>query len=419
MFNQLFPYPRVAERHQNGPLADARLCYLDHLAAQGAAPLTLRNTARELLVIAREMCWDGSGKVNLEQIAAAANHWATRPQHPLQHGRRTQNAEGARAFFMLIARRWIRFLGRLSESEEPVSPGYVHSADFAMYLRDERGLSPRTIQNRSWHVERLLGWIATRGLSLHQLSVMDIEEYLSQATATGWTRVSINTCAGALRSFLRHAENRRWCSSGLAAAICGPRIYRNEALPAGPTWPTVERLLATVEGDRPKDIRDRAILLFFVVYGFRAGEVSRLRLEDLDWERERIFVTRSKSYQRQAYQLTAGMGEAIVRYVSEVRPRCQRRELFLACNAPWRPLSQGALWHIVADRLRQLSGTLSHYGPHSLRHASATRLLAQGMTFPEISDYLGHRSVNSTRIYAKVDLAALREVGRLDLGGLI
>src|SRR5450755_3177127 len=82
MFNQLFPYPRVAERHQNGPLADARLCYLDHLAAQGAAPLTLRNTARELLVIAREMCWDGSGKVNLEQIAAAANHWATRPQHP-------------------------------------------------------------------------------------------------------------------------------------------------------------------------------------------------------------------------------------------------------------------------------------------------------------------------------------------------
>ena len=210
MFNQLFPYPRVAGRHQNGPLADARLCYLDHLAAQGAAPLTLRNTARELLVIAREMCWDGSGKVNLEQIAAAANHWATRPQHPLQHGRRTQNAEGARAFFMLIARRWIRFLGCLSESEEPVSPGYVHSADFAMYLRDERGLSPRTIQNRSWHVERLLGWIATRGLSLHQLSVMDIEEYLSQATATGWTRVSINTCAGALRSFLRHAENRRW-----------------------------------------------------------------------------------------------------------------------------------------------------------------------------------------------------------------
>jgi site-specific recombinase XerC len=72
---------------------------------------------------------------------------------------------------------------------------------------------------------------------------------------------------------LRYAEIRHWCSSALAAAIHGPRIYRDEALPAGPIWPTVERLRATVEGDRPIDIRDRAILLFFVVYGFRAGEV--------------------------------------------------------------------------------------------------------------------------------------------------
>jgi integrase len=202
-------------------------------------------------------------------------------------------------------------------------------------------------------------------------------------------------------------------------AIHGPRIYRDEGLPAGPNWPTVKLLLAGVEGDRSKDIRDRAILLFFAVYGFRSGEVARLRLEDLDWEQEQISVTRSKSRRAQIYTLTAGVGEAILRYLQEVRPRCQRRELFLALNAPWRSLSQGALWHIVADRLRQFPGTSAHWGPHSLRHACATRLVEQGVAFPEISDHLGHRSVNSTRVYAKADLASLREVGRLDWGGLL
>lgn len=199
----------------------------------------------------------------------------------------------------------------------------------------------------------------------------------------------------------------------------GPRIYRDEGLPAGPSWTTVQRLLAGVAGDCPKDVRDRALLLLFAVYGWRSGEVSHLCLEDIDWKRECISVTRSKSYRAQVYPLTTGVGEAILRYLQEVRPRCQRREVFLARNAPWRPLSQGALWHIVADRLRQFPETSVHQGPHSLRHACATRLVSEGMTFPEISNHLGHRSVNSTRIYAKIDLASLREVGRLDLGGLL
>jgi integrase/recombinase XerD len=419
LFDQLFPYPRVAARHQNGPWADARLRYLHYLSAQGAAPLTLRHNARELLIIARQMSWDGSTKIHAEQIAAAADCWAARPQSLVRQGRRTQKAEGAQAFFIRVAHRWFRFLGCLDESENPIDPVHALVADFAAHLREERGLSPRTIQSRCWHVERLLGWLVIRGQPLPQLSLEQIDEYLSQMGNAGWNRVSINTGAGAIRSFVRYAEKRGWCSPGMSAAIHGPRLYRDEGLPAGPNWPTVRLLLAGVESNRPTDVRDRAILLLFAAYGFRSGEVAQLRLEDLDWEREQISVTRSKSHRTQTYRLTAGVGEAILRYLQEVRPRCQRRELFLARNAPWRPLSQGALWHVVADRLRQLPGTSAHWGPHSLRHACATRLVEQGVTFPEISDHLGHHSVNSTRLYAKVDLASLREVGRLDWGGIL
>jgi integrase/recombinase XerD len=88
-------------------------------------------------------------------------------------------------------------------------------------------------------------------------------------------------------------------------------------------------------------------------------------------------------------------------------------------HPPYRPLSNGAVYHIVGPRLKSLGVGLKHHGPHALRHACATRLLAQGCSLKEIGDYLGHSHPDSTRIYAKVDLLLLREVANLELGGLL
>jgi site-specific recombinase XerD len=95
------------------------------------------------------------------------------------------------------------------------------------------------------------------------------------------------------------------------------------------------------------------------------------------------------------------------------------REVFLTHYAPIRPLSTCALWHLVAHRLRALGVPLAHYGPHALRHACATHLLAQGLSLEEIGSHLGHRHPDATRIYAKVDLGGLRQVADFDLGGLL
>jgi integrase len=101
-----------------------------------------------------------------------------------------------------------------------------------------------------------------------------------------------------------------------------------------------------------------------------------------------------------------------------VRPRCTRREIFLTFKAPFRRLSQGALYHLVSKRLGVLGIHVPRRGPHSLRHACAGRLVAEGFSLKEIGDHLGHRSAYATRIYAKVDLVGLREVANFDLGGL-
>jgi integrase/recombinase XerD len=198
-----------------------------------------------------------------------------------------------------------------------------------------------------------------------------------------------------------------------------PRIFADEGLPKGPSWEDVQRLLASTEDDHPKDIRDRAIIMLLAVYGLRVGDVRALRLEDLNWDEELLSIRRPKSRRQQTYPFAYTVGEALLRYLREVRPRTPHREVFLTLRAPIRPIGGGALYDLVADRLATMGLDLKHHGPHALRHACASRLLAEGLSMKEISDHLGHRKLDTTRVYAKVDLAGLRLVADFDLGGVL
>ena len=113
------------------------------------------------------------------------------------------------------------------------------------------------------------------------------------------------------------------------------------------------------------------------------------------------------------------MAEALARYIDIVRPPTPYPQLFIRLRSPWHPLTTSGICNVVGQRFRDLGIQVVHRGPHALRHACATRLVAEGLTLKEIGDHLGHRSASTTRIYAKVDLAALREVGDFDLGDLL
>ena len=159
--------------------------------------------------------------------------------------------------------------------------------------------------------------------------------------------------------------------------------------------------------------------MLFAVYAFRSREVAGLCVEDVNWEKEIISITRPKQRLKQQYPLVNEVGEAILRYLRQVRPRCGRREIFLTLKAPFRPLSPGALYHVVSTRLSDLGIPTLRRGPHSLRHACAGHLVIAGLSLKQIGDHLGHRSAYATRVYAKVDLAGLRQVADFDLGGLV
>src|SRR5262249_42087977 len=146
----------------------------------------------------------------------------------------------------------------------------------------------------------------------------------------GYGRATVQGMVSVLRGFFRHAEARGLCRTGLATALKAPRVYRYEALPAGPSWDGVRRLIETTRGDKPADIRDRAILMLLAVYGLRCGELAALRLGDLDWERGTLLIRPGKTGRARAYPLCPTVGDAVLRYLLEVRPRADSRQLFLS-----------------------------------------------------------------------------------------
>jgi site-specific recombinase XerD len=417
LFDQLFRRRQARQRHNTSPLLQERLGYLQHCVDEGYSSATLRSLAADLLLIQNLLGLpESSQKLNQPAVKAAIEKWAARePKHfNNRGGRRGRENLTQRAIH------WLRYLDRLqiSTSDTGAYSGFV--ADFAGYMRLERGLSEETLKTRCWYVEDFLQWFLGEGRSLSEITIADIDEAIARkGRDNGYSRLSVQVYASGIRNFFRHAERRGWCRRGLADLIEAPRVYQYESLPRGPSWDDVQRLLATTEKETPKDLRDRAMLLLLAVYGLRSGEVRALKLEDLDWEKNLIWVPRAKGRRTQCYPLAETVGEAILRYLEDGRPKSPGyREVFLTVEAPIQPLRRSSVWTMVAKRLRPLGVPLRQHGPHVLRHACATHLLAQGLSLKEIGDHLGQRLPKTTAVYAKVNMAGLREVANLSLGGL-
>ncbi len=415
MFERLYVRPIVRAHHTASPLAEERTAYLRHLEDQGASKRRLCDVAGYLLVITERLNLANrpSESISVDEIKQQATIWAKRvggnsPGH------------SSRENFHLQARRWLSFLDRLlplAPIQRVVKPFAEQIKEFATYLSTEKGLAPATVRSRCRDMHRLLAQLTTPD-SLSDITIGKIDELLlGMVKGGGCSRITAQSYAGCLRSFFRYAEMRAWCHKGLAAAIAAPRVYSQTLVPAGPSWDEVRQLIMETSGDRPQDIRDRAIIMLLAVYGLRTGDLINLRLEDIDWDHETLLVRSPKNRRTRKYPLARPVGDAVLRYLQQVRPRSRHRELFLTHLPPIRPFTR--VNEVVATRMRRMGLSIPRPGPHALRHACATHLLGQGLSLKEIGDYLGHKKPDATRIYAKVDFTGLRQVADFDLGGLL
>jgi site-specific recombinase XerD len=416
MFDQLFKRRHARQRHLTSPLLQQRLDYLQHCARQGYSPHTLQGLASDLLLIQKLLgLGESSGKLDPGEVRAAIQRWADRKP---RHFNRKNGCRG-RENLTQQAIHWLRYLDRLQSPPSVICTYGALIEGFIDYMRVQKGLSEQTIATRRYYLTDFLKWFFSNHRSLSDLSIRDIDEGIARkGRDDGYARLSVQVYASCLRNFIRYAESKGWCSRGLATLIRSPRVYQHEGLPVAPSWEDVQRLISTTKGDCPKDLRDRAILLLLAVYALRSSELRAIKLEDLDWERCLISFRRKKGRRSQCYPLVETVGNAILHYLKNGRPKSRYREVFLTVEAPIQPLRGSSLWTMVAKRLRPLGLPLKHQGPHVLRHACATHLLAQGLSLKEIGDHLGHRLPKTTSVYAKVDLPGLRQVANLTLGGL-
>ena len=282
---------------------------------------------------------------------------------------------------------------------------------FGGFLRSERGLSPATLVNYLPIVRVFLDeQFGGKALHFEDMRAVDIHRFIvrrAQAGSRGRAKLAVT----ALRSFLRFLQHRGLLATDLAAAVPGVAGWRLAHLPKALPAEQVERLLASCDRRTPAGRRDYAVLMLLARLGLRGGEVSSMTLDDLDWDSGEI-VVHGKGKRLARLPLPTDVGSALVDYLRQDRPVCSTRRVFIRIHAPRRGfISLSSICCIVRRALKRAGLTPEFKGAHLLRHSLATDLLRRGASLVEIGQLLRHSQPNTTQIYAKVDIVALRAIG--------
>lgn len=284
--------------------------------------------------------------------------------------------------------------------------------EYREWLQVQRGLAKASIRALMWEGRNFLSWYTAHNSvdDFSQLNIKDIDTYFEMRAAAGLRRRSLKDVAERLRSLLRFLHRTDRIGIDLAPRIIAPVLYAYESIPSALSAEQISAVLKNTRKDRsPLGYRDYAILLLLSTYGLRDGEITRLRLEDIDWRAETLHIRHSKTGASSKLPLMTEVGEALLNYLRRGRPKADAREIFLRTRAPYRRLS--SLYSEVRRRL-EAAGVkpLGKCGPHTFRHARAVSLLRASVSRKVIGDLLGHRSEEATLPYLKLATEDLRAI---------
>ena len=300
-----------------------------------------------------------------------------------------------------------------------MAPGAGHDevndllAEYGVWLDRQRGLAPVTVKNYCGNVQPFLTSLPSPvGASVAGLDARAVTGFMIAFCRDRNTN-SAKSMARSMRSFLRFAHATGLTRAELSGAVPSSTGWRLASLPKAVSATDIHRLVGVaMRGARLSSTgrRDYAVLLLLIHLGLRRGEVAALGLDDIDWRVGELTI-RGKGDCLERLPLPADAGEAIVAWLRDGRPAtCRRRSVFTTVRPPGRPLTGGAVGHIVRGIVARAG--VAPVGAHQLRHTLPTEMLRAGATLVEVGQVLRHRSVRSTAIYAKVDEVALRPLAR-------
>jgi len=335
-----------------------------------------------------------------------------------RHRRRgTRRGDERTGWQMLLYLRGLGCIPTPPETIDDTALGQVER-DFARFLYSERGLKPATVGNYQRTVQRfLMHRFGRQEPRLDELRLHDIHRFILERDSQV-RRSYAKLMVTALRSFLRFLHQRGAITVDLAAAVPAVANWRLSHLPISLTSDQVERLLTCCDRGTLTGQRDFAILLFLSRLGLRAGEVVAMTLDDFDWQAGE-FVVHGKGDRQERLPLPQDVGSALVHYLRYVRPPCRTRRVFVRIRAPRCGFSgSAAICDVVRRALARAGFDPAFKGAHLLRHSLATNMLRKGASLDEIGQLLRHVQTDTTQIYAKVDIRALRGIAQPWPGGM-
>ena len=281
---------------------------------------------------------------------------------------------------------------------------------FLQWMKVDRGVVDTTLSSYGSYVGDLVRFLGNDPRTYTARGLRDFVE----ERCRHYRRNSSRMVFASVRMFLRYLAVEGKCRAGLEHALTPIANWSQQSLPRGLTAEEVQRVLASCPST-PRGLRDRAVLLLLIRLGLRAGDVSKLRFSDLCFETATIRVS-GKGAREVRLPLPQDVGDALLEYLRAGRPRVQSEFVFLRSIAPFQPFSMRqagkAVAHIARAALKRAGVHPPTRGAHVFRHTVACQMLRQGVGLERIAEVLRHRSVETTGIYAKVDLGLLGQVAQ-------
>ncbi|MHA2407612.1 MAG: site-specific integrase [Candidatus Ranarchaeia archaeon] len=311
-----------------------------------------------------------------------------------------------------------RFMKYLQESELVESTNN-HKAphmdlldDYIKWMKDYHNLAPGSLILRRKYLVQFLNYLGADSTP-ERLSLLSSEKI--QNFSLNYSRdhgqAARRSMQATLRTFFQFCLIQGYVLGDLSQAVPTLRTYKLDKLPRGIEDGQAQQLLSSINRNTDVGKRDYAIIQLLYTYGIRGGQIRSLCLDDLNWTQNTIRFSALKHGKEVLQPLTDNVGESLLDYLKQSRPQLPYPEVFLTACAPFRPLPYSStLSRIVARNMRAAGITSPTYGAHTFRHSFATRLLEKGHSLKSIADMIGHRSIQSTFIYTKVDFQTLNQV---------
>lgn len=282
---------------------------------------------------------------------------------------------------------------------------------YLQHLRNQVGLSEDTISNKTHYLLDFNTYVEERGLTLDSLDIDTVADFYARQN---YSLASKHNCNSALKLFLRHAYDSGITARDGSYCILPDNYNKQRKLPTTYKEEEIKRMLSAVDRASSIGKRDYLILLLASEFGWRSSDIVNFRFEQIDWDKNIISVDQHKTGVFETYPLLSSVGNAVIDYLKNGRPRTSANEIIVAgeCSKKGKKLSEETIHSIVSQYMSKANISNwkeKKHGAHALRHSLASNLLKKNVSIPIISTVLGHQSTESTKTYLSIDDLHLKQ----------